>query len=118
MKVAIIGSRNLRIDIEKYLREIEEQLSEKITMIISGGARGIDTQAEEYADTHNIPKLIFLPDYKKYDKYAPLLRNIDIIKKADVVIAFWDGKSRGTKFVIQKARIERKKLIVYKVIEE
>jgi len=106
MKVAIIGSRNLSIDIEAFLPQ-------GVTLIVSGGAKGIDTLAEEYADKHNIPKLIFLPDYKKYSKKAPLIRNKLIVDNADIVIVFWDGESRGTKFTIDYAKRQGKKVIVY-----
>lgn len=96
MKVAVIGSRGLTVnDLGKYLPA-------ETTEIISGGAKGIDACAREYAAAHNIKLTEFLPEYEKYGKSAPLKRNIEIIKNADVVLAFWDGKSRGTKFVIDK----------------
>ena len=114
MKAAIVGTRDItNIDIEKYLIETEEYLSEKITLVISGGARGIDTLAEEYADKRGIPKQIFLPDYRKHGRGAPIIRNISIIKAADVIIAFWDGESKGTKFVINYAKNMDKKVFVY-----
>lgn len=113
MKAAVIGSRNLSVDIDKYLLEVEERMCEKITLIISGGARGIDSLAEKYADMHNIPKLIFLPEYDKHGKSAPLIRNISIVNSCDMVIAFWDGVSGGTKFTVNYAKSERKKVIVY-----
>lgn len=72
--------------------------------IISGGARGIDACAREYAISHGIKLTEFLPEYEKYGKNAPLKRNITIIEAADIVLAFWDGKSHGTKFVIEKCR--------------
>lgn len=97
MKVAIIGSRTLtNVDLEKYLPK-------NISLIISGGAKGIDTLAEIYADKHNIPKLILLPEYKKYGRNAPLKRNYLIVELADLVIAFWDGKSAGTQHSINYA---------------
>lgn len=74
-----------------------------VTEIISGGAKGVDTCAKEYAETHNIKLTEFLPDYRRYGRGAPLKRNIAIIEHADLILAFWDGKSRGTKFVIQNA---------------
>ena len=98
MKVAVIGSRGLTID------NLEKYLPKETTEIISGGAKGIDTCAREYAVSHGIKLTEFLPEYEKYGKNAPLKRNITIIEAADVVLAFWDGKSRGTKFVIEKCR--------------
>jgi len=45
-----------------------------------------------------------LPKYEKFDRSAPLKRNIEIIEYGDLVLAFWDGKSRGTKFVIDSCK--------------
>jgi len=106
MKFAIIGSRNLNINLKKYLPK-------NISLIISGGARGIDTLAEEYAEKMGISKLIFLPNYIKHGKKAPLVRNKLIVDSADIVIAFWDGISRGTKFTIDYAKSQNKKVTVY-----
>jgi hypothetical protein len=96
MRVAVIGSRNLSINITNYIPG-------GVTEIISGGAKGIDSLAEAYADTMSIPKVIIKPDYKKYGRAAPLKRNEVIVDRSDLVIAIWDGKSRGTKFVIDYA---------------
>ena len=98
MKVAIIGSRGLSVgDLGRYLPE-------NTTEIVSGGAKGVDTSSREYALSHGIKLTEFLPEYTKYGRSAPLKRNITIIEYSDIVIAFWDGKSRGTKFVIDNCR--------------
>jgi len=94
MRVAVIGSRGLCVpNLEKYLPE-------DVTEIVSGGARGVDTSAKEYALAHGLRLTEFLPEYDKFGRGAPLKRNITIIENADLVLAFWDGKSHGTKFVI------------------
>lgn len=98
MKVAVIGSRGLTVsDLDRYLPE-------NTTEIVSGGAKGVDTSAREYAKKNGIKLTEFLPEYTKYGRSAPLKRNITIIEYADIVLAFWDGKSRGTKFVIDNCR--------------
>lgn len=98
MRVAIVGSRKIEVsNLEKYLPQ-------NITEIVSGGAKGVDSCARKYAQEHNIKLTEFLPDYAKYGRYAPLRRNITIIEYADIVLAFWDGKSRGTKFVIDNCK--------------
>lgn len=98
MKVAVIGSRGLSVsDLGRYLPE-------NTTEIVSGGAKGVDTSAREYALSHEIKLTEFLPEYTKYGRSAPLKRNITIIEYSDIVLAFWDGKSRGTKFVIDNCR--------------
>ena len=98
MKIAIIGSRNINIE------DLTEYLPENVTEIVSGGAKGVDTCARKYAEKNKIPLKDFLPDYKRYGRGAPLKRNIEIIEYADMVIAFWDGKSKGTKFVIDNCK--------------
>lgn len=98
MKVAVIGSRGLSVtDLGRYLPE-------NTTEIVSGGARGVDTSAREHALSHGIKLTEFLPEYTRFGRSAPLKRNITIIEYADIVLAFWDGKSRGTKFVIDNCR--------------
>ncbi len=110
MKVAVIGSRGInRVDLKEYLPE-------GTTEIVSGGARGVDTCAREYALENGLKLTEFLPDYQSFGRGAPLRRNIEIIDYADVVLAFWDGESRGTKFVIDNCRKRDKKVIVYRLI--
>ncbi len=107
MKVAVIGSRNL------FVRDLSKYLPEGTTEIVSGGARGVDTSAREYAKANGIPLKEFLPDYNQYGKGAPLQRNLLIIDYADVVLAFWDGKSRGTKFVIDNCKEKGKPVKIF-----
>lgn len=98
MRVAVIGSRNL------YPEDLGVWLPEGVTEIISGGAAGVDTCAKNYALAHGIKYTEFLPEYEKYGRAAPLKRNLTIIKHADLVLAFWDGHSKGTKHVIDNCQ--------------
>lgn len=98
MKVAVIGSRGIVID------NLQDYLPEGTTEIVSGGAKGVDTCAREFALANGIMLTEFKPEYNRYGRGAPLKRNITIIEYADMVLAFWDGKSRGTKFVIDACR--------------
>ena len=107
MKVAVIGSRGLQVN------HLEDYLPDHVTEIISGGARGIDTCAKSYALRHGLKLIEFLPEYEKYGRGAPLRRNITIIKYADLVLAFWDGKSRGTKYVIDNCKKRNIPVAVY-----
>lgn len=106
MKIAIIGSRNIFID------DLGKYLPENVTEIVSGGAKGVDKCARKYAENHNIKITEFLPEYSKYGKAAPLKRNIQIIEYADEVLAFWNGKSKGTKHVIDSCEKLGKKVTV------
>lgn len=98
MKLAIVGSRELKVyDLEKYIPEGVDE-------IVSGGAKGIDECAAAYANIKGIKLTEFIPEYKKYGRAAPLRRNEVIVEYADEAIAFWDGKSRGTKYTIEAFR--------------
>ena len=109
MKIAIIGSRKLTVD------NIENYLPKGITEIVSGGAKGVDNCAEKYAHEHGLKLTVFLPEYNRYGKGAPLKRNLKIIEYADEVISFWDGTSKGTKYVIDQCEKINKKITVYKI---
>ena len=100
MKVAVIGSRTLTVTDS----QLAELLPAGTTEIISGGAVGVDTAAELYADTQRISKHIILPDYGQYGRRAPTVRDMRIVRLADIVVAIWDGTSTGTAFSIQYAR--------------
>ena len=94
MKLAVIGSRDFEnIDM---LNQVLMKHREEITLVISGGAKGADAMAEQWAKDKGIETLIFLPDWSKYGRSAGVVRNQDIIKSCDMCIAFWDGKSKGT----------------------
>lgn len=107
MKIAVIGSRSLVVNnLEKYLpKDVDE--------IVSGGAIGIDRCAKEYAIRNNITLREFLPEYNKFGRSAPLKRNIEIIEYSDSVLAFWDGHSRGTLFVIKKCKEIKKTIRIF-----
>lgn len=74
--------------------------------IVSGGAIGVDALAAKYSrEELGREPLVFKPDYDKYPpRIAPLERNTTIVENSDLVLAFWDGKSRGTKNTIDKAK--------------
>lgn len=102
MKIAIIGSREFND--YNLLVNVLNPVKHKITLIVSGGARGADSLAERFAQENKIQTTIFLPDWDKHGKKAGFLRNQDIINTADVVIAFWNGESPGTKHSIELAK--------------
>ena len=70
MKAAVIGSRNLTVE------NLGKYLPEETTEIVSGGAKGVDTCAREYALANGFKLTEFLPDYQKYGRGAPLKRNL------------------------------------------
>jgi len=97
MRIAVVGSRNVTVrNIGEYLAGCDE--------IVSGGAKGVDTCASEYAEANGIALTEFLPKYNLYGRAAPIVRNKEIVDYADKIIAFWDGSSSGTLSVINYAR--------------
>ena len=109
MKVIIAGSRGIT-DYDTVWRAIKESKF-TITEVVSGGANGVDKLGEKYAVRNDIPLKVFLADWKKKKASAGIIRNAEMAKYADALIAVWDGKSPGTKNMIEVA--ERKGLKVY-----
>lgn len=83
--------------------------------LFEGGARGIDKLALRYAILNKITKERFEADWDKFGKRAGILRNIEMIDAGDMVIAFWDGQSKGTKHAIEHAIKKRKRCIIVRI---
>jgi hypothetical protein len=99
MKVIVAGSREIN-DRAVVARAIQSSPF-KITELVSGTARGVDSTAENYALTNNIPVKKFPADWDKYGKPAGAIRNQKMAEYADGLIAVWDGQSAGTKSMIK-----------------
>ena len=96
MKVAVVGSKNISAtDIGLYISDGDE--------IVSGGTVGVDSCAAEYAMNNGLKLTVFLPQYERYGRAAPIVRNKKIVDYADKIVALWDGKSKGTLSVIKYA---------------
>ena len=98
MRVAIVGSRSIPLEVYP---QIVPFIPDNATEIISGCAAGADQIAELYASDQKLPLRTFRPDYKRYRKRAPLMRNREIVIASDYVLVLWDGTSRGSANVIQ-----------------
>ena len=109
MKLLIVGSRSIQsFDLSKYIPP-------QTDLLISGGACGIDSLAEKYADQHRISKLILRPKYFLYGKAAPIKRNEEMVELADEILIVWDGISRGTHHLLKYAKKKNKPLILIKI---
>jgi hypothetical protein len=109
--LAVVGSRGFTD--YNLLKSTLDKLN--IYMIVSGGAQGADKLAERYASENNIAIRVFKADWGRFGKQAGFIRNGSIITASTHVIAFWDGKSRGTEHSIRLANEYCKplKVIVY-----
>ena len=94
MKLAVVGSRGIGSI------ELGDYVFADVTEIVSGGAKGVDSIAREYAKKTGLLLTEFLPKYNLYGKAAPIKRNRKIAEYADECLAFWDGKSKGTRSTI------------------
>ena len=100
MKIIIAGSRSLT----PSKLQIAAALNEPCwfaTEIVSGRAQGVDMAGEIFAEANDIPIKPFPADWGKFGKRAGFLRNAEMAKYADALLAFWDGQSPGTKSMIQ-----------------
>ena len=112
MKLAIVGSRGIKAaNIEALLG----LYNLKPSVIITGGARGIDKLAEAYAVSHGIALQVFKPNYKAHLQGAPIRRNEIIAEQCETLLAIWDGQSHGTKHIIAYAEKQGKCVIVHRV---
>lgn len=100
MRVAVIGSRGFP-DLPRvtdYVNSLQEG-----TTVVSGGARGVDICAETVALDRGLPTEVHKADWEVDGKLAGKLRNFRIVKRADQVVAFWDGMSPGTAHAVTVA---------------
>lgn len=110
MITAVIGSRTF----DDYVMLAATLASEPISELLTGGATGADTLAARYAQEQGLTLTEIPADWNKYGRSAGPIRNAELIKQAERVIAFWDGQSPGTKDTISKARAAGKPVqIVY-----
>lgn len=117
-KVAIVGSRNYphRQQVADYVAGLPPH-----TIIVSGGARGVDRWAEESAKANGLATQIFPAEWNKngkFDKSAGYRRNADIVTACDRLVAFWDGQSRGTQHSIGLAEKAGKPVLVITQAQE
>jgi hypothetical protein len=103
VKIAVVGSRNFN-DYDLLSEVLFSSVSPNEDTLISGGAKGADSLAEQFAKENEIDCKIFEAEWDKFGKSAGFLRNEQIVEEAEHVIAFWDGKSKGTLNTINKAK--------------
>lgn len=112
-KLMVCGSRTIT-DEKLVFSKLDEYFAlHKNLAILSGGARGVDSIGEKWANLHNVPIERFLPDWKKYGRRAGIIRNKQMVEAADYVMIFWNGTSKGTKSVIDFCQKQQKGFAKY-----
>ena len=106
MKVIVAGGRDFNN--YKVLNNVLTMLSHNIDEVVSGDATGADTLGARWAEENNIPVHHFPADWEKYGKQAGYIRNAEMGEYADALVAFWDGKSKGTGHMIKTMHFNHK----------
>ena len=109
MKVIIAGGRDYH-NYEVLVEAIKDSQLQ-ISTVVSGGANGVDALGERYAEEMNLQLNVYHADWETNGRAAGPIRNRKMAENAEALIALWDGKSKGTKNMIETA--EKKGLIVY-----
>jgi len=122
--LAIVGSRSITDEslVNKYIKTFIDAYSNKLNIpassyvIVSGGARGVDTFAEKFADKNGLPSVIIKPDWERFGRKAGMIRNGEIARLSDVVLAFVDKDTGGTWDTIKKSKKLNKRVYVFNVL--
>ena len=115
MKLVIAGSRTLHPPIN-YLKSVLVKLGliEKVAEIVSGGASGVDHQAELFATNINLPIRVFEADWDRNGKAAGPIRNRKMAEYGDALLLIWDGESRGSRSM--KTEMQRLNKPVFEIV--
>lgn len=111
LKLIVAGGREFS-DVSLVYKKLDEHIAGADVLIISGGARGADTLALDYAADRGLPIKIMPAEWEARGKGAGYIRNSAMADEADELIAFWDGESRGTKHMIDTMLAKAKPVVV------
>ena len=117
-RVVVAGCRDynnyflLSRELKKLIKNLDKDHE---IIIVSGGASGADSLGEKFAKKHNLKIEKYPAEWDKYGRSAGPIRNYKMAQVADLVVVFWDGKSRGTKNMIECAERENKSCTIIKI---
>ena len=119
-KIVVAGCRTYENyeEAKLFLDECLKEYKEKTTLIfLSGGCKGADRSGERYANEMNYEIVKYPALWQKYGKGAGVIRNQEMAKDCDLVIVFWDGKSRGTASMVALAEKHNKPVMIKRIWE-
>jgi hypothetical protein len=117
-KLIVAGSRGFsNVDVfnlymQETVRHVMLKYNQPTIEIVSGMARGADAMGAQFAELNELKLYKFPAEWDKYGKSAGYRRNAEMGRMADGLVAFWDGKSRGTQHMIETIRDLNKELII------
>lgn len=109
MRVIIAGTRSLAS--QEYVERAMRECGLTPTCVVSGGCRGVDASGEVWAGKHNVPCVRYPAQWSTHGRAAGPIRNAEMADNADALVCVWDGKSRGTRDMLDRAIA--KGLLVY-----
>lgn len=114
MKVIVAGTRNSHVTTEDVISVFNEYGIDA-SEIVSGASGDADSAGERAAGILGVPKKTFMANWSLFGRAAGPIRNSEMADYADLLVAFWDGKSRGTKNMIEQMRKKGKEVIIIDV---
>lgn len=114
-RVAVVGSREYPdlVMVAKCVRALFPG-----TVVITGGAQGVDKTAEKAARIYGLAVEVYHADWKKHGRAAGPVRNKQIVDACDRMLAFWDGESPGTRNAINLAKKAGKPVAIFTAMRE
>ena len=120
MRIIIAGSReyNNYEEAAKLIDKFIKDVNSSNVVIVSGGAKGADKIGEEYAARNDLDCVVYKANWGKYGKQAGIIRNGEMAKNADCLLAFWEGESRGTYNMVNTAKKRKLKVRVFNYLNK
>ena len=120
-KLIVAGSRNYN-DYSEFKKLIDDNIRRILKVnnasdieFVSGGCRGVDKMGEKYAEENGMNVKVFEADWKKYGKSAGPIRNSEMADYGDALIAFFNGESKGTLDMINKAKKKKMPITIINI---
>lgn len=118
MKIVVSGSRE-GFSYEQIWNTLDEFRHVRRLQLVLGGASGVDTFAQEWAESNSVPHEVIYAKWETHGKRAGYLRNVEMFdRKPDLHISFWNGESKGTKHSIDLSLDRKIDTYVYSPWEE